>query len=73
MINPCSARLSPSPLDGEPAPVDDELVEGLLSSHLGRLPGGKLDEGALLPLDDGNGANLTKLVKMTPAENNQVI
>lgn len=56
----------PSPFDSEPPPIDDEFVEGLLSRHFSRLPCGKLDEGALLPLDDGDGANLTKLVKVAP-------
>lgn len=57
----------PSPLDSEPPSIDDEFVEGLLSCHFSRLPRGKLDESTLLPLDYGNGANLTKLVKVTPA------
>lgn len=57
----------PSPLDSEPASINDQFVEGLLSSHFCCLPCGKLDEGALLPLDYGNGANLTKLIKVTPA------
>ncbi len=56
----------PSPFDSESPSINDEFVEGLLGSHLSCLPGGKLDEGALLPLDYGNGANLTKLVKVTP-------
>lgn len=66
----CSSSLInflPSPLDCEPASINDQFVEGLLSSHFRRLPCGKLDEGALLPLDYGNGANLTELVKVTPA------
>lgn len=56
----------PPPFDSEPPPIDDEFVEGLLSRHFRRLPCGKLDEGALLPLDYGDGANLTKLVKVAP-------
>lgn len=59
----------PSPLDSEPPSIDNELVEGLLSSHFSRLPCGKLDKGTLLPLDYGNGTDLTKLVEVTPAEN----
>ena len=59
---------SPPPLDGQPASVEDELVEGLLGGRLCSLPRGELDEGTLLPLDDGDGADLTKLVEMVPAE-----
>lgn len=57
----------PSPFDSEPPSINDKFVEGLLSSHFSCLPCGKLDEGTLLPLDNGNSANLTKLVKVTPA------
>lgn len=56
----------PPPFDSEPPPIDDEFVEGLFSCHFSCLPCGKLDEGALLPLDYGDGANLTKLVKVAP-------
>ena len=58
---------SPPPLDGQPASVEDQLVEGLLGGRLGSLPRCELDEGTLLPLDDGDGADLTKLVEMVPA------
>lgn len=57
---------SPAPLDGEPAAADDELVEGLLCGELSGLPRGELDEGALLPLHYGGGADLPKLVKVVP-------
>lgn len=46
--------------------VDNELVEGLLSGELSRLPCGKLDEGTLLLLDDGGGPDLPKLVEAIP-------
>lgn len=62
---------SPAPLDGEPASVDDELVEGLLGGRLGGLPRGELDEGTLLPLDYGDGADLAKLVEMVPTREDQ--
>ena len=60
-------RVLPSPLDSEPASIDDEFVEGLFSSHFSCLPCGELDERTLLPLDDGNGSNFTKLIEVTPA------
>lgn len=56
----------PSPFDSESPPIDDELVERLFSSHFSRLPCCKLYEGTLLPLDNGDGTNLTKLVKVAP-------
>lgn len=57
----------PSPLDSESSSVNNEFVEGLFSSRFSRLPRGKLDESALLPLDYGNGSDFTKLVEVTPA------
>lgn len=57
---------SPAPLDVEAMAVDDELVEGFLRGHLGGLARGKLDEGALLPLHYGDGADLPELVEMVP-------
>ena len=56
----------PAPLDVESATFDNELVEGFLSSQLCSLTGGKLDEGTLLPLNDGGGPDLPKLVEMVP-------
>lgn len=56
----------PAPLDIEAMAVNDELVEGFLRGHLGSLSRGKLDEGALLPLHYGDGADLPKLVEMVP-------
>lgn len=54
----------PSPFDIEPAAVDDEFVEGFLSSHLCSLSGGKLDESTLLPLHHRDRPDLPKLVKV---------
>lgn len=54
----------PSPFDVEPAAVDDEFVEGFLSSHLCSLPGGKLDESTLLPLHHCDRPDLPKLVEV---------
>lgn len=56
----------PPPFDSEPPPIDDELVERLFSSHFSCLPCCKLYEGTLLPLDNGDSTNLTKLVKVAP-------
>lgn len=56
----------PAPLDIEAMAVNDELVEGLLRSHLSSLTCGKLDEGALLPLHYSDGTDLPKLVEMVP-------
>lgn len=64
--------LLPSPFNSESSSIDDELVEGLLCSHFCCLPRGKLDKGTLLPLDYGNGTNLTKLVKEIPAKKQPV-
>lgn len=59
-------RFLPSPFHSQPSPIDDELVEGLFSSHFRRLPCCKLYEGTLLPLDNGDGTNFTELVKEAP-------
>ena len=61
-----SINFLPSPFDSEPSSINDQFVEGLLCSRFSRLACGKLDEGTLLPLDDGNGTNLTKLVEVAP-------
>jgi len=57
---------SPPPLDIEPATIDNEFVEGFLSSHLCSLPGGKLDESTLLSLHYSYRPNLPKLVEVIP-------
>lgn len=62
----------PSPFNSESSTIDDELVERLFSRHFCCLPCGKLDKGTLLPLDYGNGPNLTKLVEEIPANNQTV-
>lgn len=54
----------PSPFYVESAAIHDELVEGLLSSHLSSLPGGELDEGTLLPLHNRDCADLPELVEV---------
>lgn len=61
------AHNQPAPFDSESASADDELVEGLLGGELGRLPCGKLDEGALLSLHNCDGTDLAKLVEVIPA------
>lgn len=58
----------PSPFDIESSAVHNQLVERLLGSHLGSLPGGELDEGTLLPLHNSDCADLSELVEMIPEE-----
>lgn len=54
----------PSPFHIESAAIHDELVKGLLSSHLSSLPGGKLDKGTLLPLHNSDCSDLAELVEV---------
>lgn len=55
---------SPAPFHVESTAVDNQLIEGLLGSHLRGLPGGKLDERALLPLHDRDRPDLSKLIEV---------
>lgn len=56
----------PAPFNIKPAPINDEFIKGLLCSRLCGLPCGELDESTLLPLNDGDGTNLPKLVEVIP-------
>ena len=66
-MSPCHSQYSPSPFDIEPATIDDEFVEGFLSSHFCSLSGSKLDESTLLPLHYCYCPNLPKLVEVISA------
>lgn len=56
--------MGPAPFHVESTAVDNQLIEGLLGSHLRGLPGGKLDERALLPLHDRDRPDLSKLIEV---------